>query len=56
MTTFLEHVSYVILNVHEIDFKMRVTCLYLEKKYFCFTGGWADVRTGQKLGGRYPLK
>ena len=48
--TFLEHVSYVILNVHEIIFKIRGH-LHLEKIYFCFTGGWADVQTRQKMGG-----
>ena len=39
MTTFLEHVSYVILNVHEIIFKMRGHLPIFGKKIFLLHWG-----------------
>ena len=41
MTTFLEHVSYVILNVHEIIFK---------KNIFASLGGGSMSEQGKKWG------
>ena len=51
MTTFLEHVSYVILNVHEIIFKMRGQLPYIWKKIiFASLGGEPMSERGKKWG------
>ena len=46
MATFLQHVSYVILNVHEIIFKMRGHLPIFRKKIFLL-----DLGVGKKWGG-----
>ena len=52
-----EHVSYVILNVHEIIFKMRGHLPIFENNIFASLGGGPMSEWGKKWGGgRYPLK